>query len=516
MAKKPFVMVILDGWGTTSKREGNAIALAKTPNFSALMNDCPHVDLEASGAAVGLPDDLAGNSEAGHMTIGTGRIVEQEVTIIDRAITDRSFFANPVLTSALDRVQSGSLHLIGLLSDCGIHSKLRHLYALLEMAKERGLSKVFIHAITDGHDVSPQSTGKYFKNLAKEIKKLGVGEIASIVGREYAMDRRKRWDRVGKAYEAIVMGEGRLSASWKDTLETAYANGETDELLLPTVMVKDEGRPLTTIENNDTVIFFNLRSDRNCEFVHSLLDRRFLHFQRRRFPRFNFVSLTEIDQSLRIPIAYPTAPVANSFSEYLARVGKRQVRIAETEKYPHITFFANGRREAPFPSEDRIFIPSARLDDYAEKPEMCAGEITDKLLERLEVGDYNVYVVDLANADSIAHTGKLGPTILAVEFIDKCLGRIYKAVKAKDGVLMVTADHGNAEQMLDGKRPNYAHSKNPVPLILYSSGHETLAKEGLLSDIVPTLLDLMGEKIPPEMTGRSLLVRKESPVAAIR
>ena len=508
---RPVVLVILDGWGLSPRREGNAIALADTPNMTRYRREFPHTALEASGTAVGLPAGQMGNSEVGHLNIGAGRVVYQDLTRINRAVADGTFFENPVLAGAMDRAGAkGSLHLLGLLSDGGVHSHTDHLEALLSMAAGRDLPRVFIHAFLDGRDVPPSSARTYIERIEKFAAGPGTGEIATVMGRYWAMDRDRRWDRTARAYAAMVDGRGFAAASAVEALEMAYARGETDEFVQPTVMVAG-GVPLARIQAGDTLIFFNFRPDRARQITRSLVDRDFTGFTRRVFPALHFVCLTEYDHTIEAPVAFGPEKVVNTLGMVLARAGKQQLRLAETEKYAHVTFFFNGGVEEPDPGEERLLIPSPKVPTYDFKPEMSAPEVTEAFRERITWDKYDCVIMNYANADMVGHTGVLEAAVAAVEAVDACVGQVVEETLRRGGAVLITADHGNAEEMTDAQGAVHtAHTTDPVPFILASLENKgiSLRDGGILSDIAPTILELLGLAIPAEMTGRSLVREK--------
>ena len=505
MNKTPTTLIIMDGFGLTNGVVGNAIRAASTPRLDQFFQEYAHTTLRASGLDVGLPDGQMGNSEVGHTNIGAGRVVFQDLPRITKAIRDGSFFENPAYNHAMDAcLEKGTaLHLMGLLSDGGVHSHLDHLFALLEMAKRKGLEKVYIHAFLDGRDVSPTSGADFVARTVEQCRSIGVGKIATVMGRYYAMDRDKRWDRVEMAYDAMVYGEGSTFnpvpvAAVKDS----YAAGVTDEFVEPVVCDRDG-----TISDNDSVIFFNFRPDRAREITRSLVDPEFDGFTRQFFP-LAFVCNTEYDASMpNVEVAFPRVSVANGLGEYLSQMGLTQLRIAETEKYAHVTFFFNGGTETVFPGEDRVLVPSPKVATYDLQPEMSAVEVTDKCVERIESGAYDVIILNFANCDMVGHTGVYEAAVKAVETVDTCVGRVVDATMKMGGIAMITADHGNAEQMEepDGS-PMTAHTTNPVPFILCGAGTE-LRSDGRLADIAPTILDVMGLACPPEMDGKTLIIK---------
>ena len=505
MNKTPTTLIIMDGFGLRAEASGNAIRTAATPRLDQFFQDFAHTELSASGLDVGLPDGQMGNSEVGHTNIGAGRVVFQDLPRITKSIADGDFFQNPAYLHAMDQCLQNdtSLHLMGLLSDGGVHSHLDHLFALLRMAKEKGLTKVFIHAFLDGRDVSPTSGADFVARTVEACREIGVGRIATVMGRYYAMDRDKRWDRVEQAYDAMVYGEGATFnpvpvAAVKDS----YAAGVTDEFVEP-VVCNSEG----TISDNDSVIFFNFRPDRAREITRALVDPNFDGFTRQYFP-LTFVCNTEYDATMpNVEVAFPRTSVRNGLGEYLSQMGMTQLRIAETEKYAHVTFFFNGGSETVFPGEDRVLVASPKVATYDLQPEMSAQEVADKCVERIESGAYDVIILNFANCDMVGHTGVFDAAVKAVETVDTCVGQVVDATLKMGGIAMITADHGNAEQMTepDGS-PMTAHTTNPVPFILCGAGTE-LRSGGRLADIAPTILDVMGLACPPEMDGKTLIVK---------
>ncbi len=513
MSKKPTVLMILDGFGLNEKHEANAVYEAKTPNIDGLMKEYPFVKGYASGLSVGLPDGQMGNSEVGHMNMGAGRIVYQELTRITKEIEDGTFFENPVLKDAMEKVKENhsALHMWGLLSDGGVHSHITHLYGLLEMAKREGLDKVYVHCFLDGRDTAPTSGITYVKALEEKMTELGVGKIASLSGRYYAMDRDNRWDRVQKAYDVLTKGEGEHADSAVEAMQASYDKDVTDEFVVPTAIVED-GRPVATVSDKDSVIFFNFRPDRAREMTRAFCADAFDGFDRGARKDVTYVCFTEYDATIpNTEIAFRKVELHNTFGEYLAAHGKTQARIAETEKYAHVTFFFNGGVEEPNPGEDRILVKSPKVATYDLKPEMSAYEVCDRLCEAIRGGKYDVIIVNFANPDMVGHTGIEEAAIKAVEAVDECVGRAVEALKEMDGVMFLCADHGNAEQLKDYTTgaPFTAHTTNPVPFILINADPAYGLREGgCLADIVPTLLELMEMEQPKEMTGKSLLIRK--------
>ncbi|MCX9084719.1 MAG: 2,3-bisphosphoglycerate-independent phosphoglycerate mutase [Candidatus Methanoperedens sp.] len=502
--KKPVLLIILDGYGVNNKKEGNAILSAKTPNLDRLFSIYPHSILEASGMSVGLPEGQMGNSEVGHLNIGAGRIVYQDLTRITKSIRDGDFSRNLTLMKAIENAKENhsSLHLLGLLSDGGVHSHNTHLYALLEMAKKHGLSKVFVHAFLDGRDVPPKSAISYIDDAEKKMKEF-IGQFATISGRYFAMDRDKRWDRVKKAYDAMTMGTGTIEESATDAVKKAYERGETDEFVIPTVIKGKNGRS-NVISDNDSIIFFNFRSDRAREITRAFTSDNFNDFIRRNHPRTHFVCMTRYDETFDLPVAFPTESMKNILADVLSKGNLRQLRIAETEKYAHVTFFFNGGREEQVEGEERILIPSPKVATYEMQPEMSAYPVTDEVEKAVSSDKYDIIILNYANLDMVGHTGVFSAAVSAVETIDICIGRVEKAVSFAGGLLILTADHGNAEQMLDGSGGiQTAHTCDPVPFLFCDKGARV--RNGILADIAPTLLEVLGIEKPREMTGKSLI-----------
>ena len=505
--KKPLALIILDGFGNNPSDYGNAIHAAKTPNLDKLFETCPHTLIGASGMDVGLPDGQMGNSEVGHTNIGAGRVVYQELTRITKSISDGDFFQNEALRGAVENCKKNgsALHLMGLLSDGGVHSHNKHLYGLLELAKRAGLEKVYVHCFMDGRDVPPSSGKEYVEELMAKMKEIGVGKIASVMGRYYAMDRDNRWERVEKAYAAMVYGEGETAECPVCAMEKSYAADVTDEFVVPVVCDKDG-----CIRENDSVIFFNFRPDRAREITRTLVDPDFAGFERRNgfFPLY-FVCMTQYDAAMpNVHVAFKPQSLANTFGQYISDHGLTQLRIAETEKYAHVTFFFNGGVEAPCKNEDRALIASPKVATYDLKPEMSAYEVTDELLTRLDSGKYDVVILNFANCDMVGHTGVFEAAVSAVEAVDTCLGKVVDKILSMGGRALITADHGNADQMYepDGS-PFTAHTTNPVPLLLVGDGTHTLKEGGRLADLAPTMLEMLGLPQPAEMDGKSLLTK---------
>ncbi len=513
MSKRPVVLMILDGYGLNENHKGNAIYEANTPVMDRLMKEYPFVKGNASGLAVGLPDGQMGNSEVGHMNMGAGRIVYQDLTRITKAIEDGDFFKNEAFLAAVENCKKNdsALHLYGLVSDGGVHSHITHIYGLLELAKKNGLDKVFVHCFLDGRDTPPASGKDYVIQLEEKMKELGVGRVASVMGRYYAMDRDNRWDRVEQAYKALTKGEGNQGESAVELIQKSYDEGKTDEFVLPAV-VTENGVPVGTIQNHDSVIFFNFRPDRAREITRAFCDDEFSGFQRGERLQLVYVCFTDYDETIPNKlVAFKKESITNTFGEYLASQGKTQARIAETEKYAHVTFFFNGGVEEPNAGEDRILVKSPKVATYDLQPEMSAPEVCEKLVEAIRSGKYDAIIVNFANPDMVGHTGVEAAAIKAIEAVDACVGKAVDAILEVNGAMFICADHGNAEQLIDEAtgEPFTAHTTNPVPFILVNAGEGYGLREGgCLADIAPTLLELMGMEQPKEMTGHSLLVRK--------
>ncbi|HWQ57564.1 MAG TPA: 2,3-bisphosphoglycerate-independent phosphoglycerate mutase [Clostridia bacterium] len=510
--KKLTALIILDGFGCREEAWGNAIKADGAKNFTRLWNEYPHTEILASGLAVGLPDGQMGNSEVGHLNLGAGRVVYQDLTRITTAIEDGEFYKTPEFLAAIDNCKQhdSALHLIGLCSDGGVHSHIEHLYALVRLARDAGLTKVFVHCFMDGRDVPPRSGKGYIRQVKAKLTELGCGEIATVMGRYYAMDRDNRFERVEKAYAALAYGEGVRADDPEDAMQASYDKDVTDEFIVP-VVVEKGGEPVATIRANDSVIFYNFRSDRARELTRAFIFGDFAGFERKKdfFP-LCYVSMTQYDINFegKLLVAFKPEPLENTLGEYLARNGKTQLRIAETEKYAHVTFFFNGGVEAPNPGEDRALIPSPKVATYDLKPEMSAYEVAAEAVARIESGKYDVMVLNFANSDMVGHTGVMEAATSAVHAVDECLGRVMDAIFAQGGRAIVTADHGNCERMYDDKGgPFTEHTTNPVPLVLADPGRKgaKLRSGGRLSDVAPTLLELMGLPKPAEMTGKSLL-----------
>lgn len=509
MTKKPVMLMILDGFGMALKSEGNAVELANKPNYDKLFNKYPHTQLQASGLAVGLPEGQMGNSEVGHLNIGAGRVVYQELTRITKSIKDRDFFENEALLKAIKNAKENNttLHLLGLLSDGGVHSHIDHIKGLLEFASIQGLQKVYLHGFMDGRDVAPSSGKDFINKVEAMMKEIGVGEIASISGRYYAMDRDNRWERIELAYNAMVLGKGQMAKSAIEAIESSYHDNKTDEFVLPTVITED-GHAKATIKDGDSVIFFNFRPDRARELTRAINDKEFVGFKRETL-NLTFTTITQYDKTLEgVNVAYTPQTLSNTLGEYISSKGLKQLRIAETEKYAHVTFFFNGGVEKENEGEDRALVSSPKVATYDLKPEMSAYEVTEELLKRLDSNKYDMIILNYANPDMVGHTGVVPAAIKAIEAVDECLGKVVDKVLEKEGTVFITADHGNAETMIDFSTgtPFTAHTTNVVPL-LWISDNAIGAKinPGKLSDLAPTMLTVMGVEIPEEMTGKSLI-----------
>ena len=511
MSKKPTVLMILDGYGLNEKTEGNAVAEANTPVMDKLMTECPFVRGNASGMAVGLPDGQMGNSEVGHLNMGAGRIVYQDLTKITKAIQDGDFFENKALLAACENVKKNesALHLFGLVSDGGVHSHNSHIYGLLELAKRQGIEKVYVHCFLDGRDTPPASGKDFVSELVEKMEEIGVGQVATVMGRYYAMDRDNRWDRVELAYNAMVKGEGNKGDDAVKAIQESYDNEKTDEFVIPTVIMKN-GAPTATIKDNDSIIFFNFRPDRAREITRTFCDDNFEGFARGERVKTTFVCFTEYD--VTIPnklVAFVKTEITNTFGEFLAANNLKQARIAETEKYAHVTFFFNGGVEEPNAGEDRILVKSPKVATYDLQPEMSAPEVCDKLVDAIKSGKYDVIIINFANPDMVGHTGVENAAIKAIETVDVCVGRAVDAVKEVNGQMFICADHGNAEQLIDYNthEPFTAHTTNQVPFILVNADSKYKLREGgCLADSAPTLIELVGMEHPKEMTGTSLLI----------
>lgn len=513
MSKKPTVLMILDGFGLNDKTEGNAVAQANKPNIDKLMKEYPFVKGNASGLAVGLPDGQMGNSEVGHLNMGAGRIVYQELTRITKEIKDGDFFLNETLLKAIGNVKKNgsNLHLYGLVSDGGVHSHNTHIYGLLELAKKEGISNVFVHCFLDGRDTSPTSGKGFIEELEKKMKEIGVGKIASVCGRYYVMDRDNRWDRVEMAYRALTAGEGEKAEDAAGAVAASYAQGKTDEFVLPTI-IEENGAPVATIKENDSVIFFNFRPDRAREITRAFCADDFEGFDRGTRINLTYVCFTQYDMTIpNKEVAFSKVDLVNTFGQFLAANHKTQARIAETEKYAHVTFFFNGGIEEPNPGEDRILVKSPKVATYDLQPQMSAPAVCEKLVEAIKSDKYDVIIINFANPDMVGHTGIMEAAVKAIETVDDCVGKTVDALLETDGQMFICADHGNAEQLLDYETGESftAHTTNPVPFILvnYDPAY-TLKEGGCLADIIPTMIEMMGMQQPLEMTGKSLLIRK--------
>ena len=504
MSKQPVLLMILDGWGLAPASAENAAAVANTPNLDKYFAEYPHTTLQASGKFVGLPEGQIGNSEVGHLNIGAGRIIYQNLTRITKAIEDGDFFTNPVLCDVMAKTKANnsSLHLMGLVSDGGVHSHLTHLEALVHMAKEQGLKNIYIHAFLDGRDVGPKTAAGYLKQLQDALMEIGAGKIATVSGRYYPMDRDKRWDRVERGYRAIVLGEGKAAADPVEAVEESYAAGVTDEFVAPIVIEGVDGR----VKAGDGIIFFNFRPDRARQLTRSLNDKEFPYFERPESALpVNFVCMTQYDATIDAPVAFPPETYAETLGQLLADKGMHQLRIAETEKYAHVTFFFNGGVEEPNKNEERILIASPKVATYDLQPEMSAEEVTQALLAELDKDKFDVVILNFANPDMVGHTGVLEAAIKAMEKVDECVGRVVEKVQSLGGSVCITADHGNLEHMVDADgQPNTAHTTNVVPFILISDKQYKL-HNGILADIAPTMLELLHLEKPALMTGSSLI-----------
>jgi len=507
MSKKLTMLMILDGFGTNDNEKGNAIETAETPNLDRIMKQNPTTTVSASALDVGLPEGQMGNSEVGHTNIGAGRVIYQDLTRITKSIEDGDFFSNQEFVSAIENCKKNNskLHIMGLVSDGGVHSVLRHLYALLEIAKRKDFREVYIHCFTDGRDTPPASAENYIQELEEKIKEKGVGKIASISGRFYAMDRDKRWDRVEKAYNALINGEGEKAGSAVSAIESSYQEEVFDEFILPTLICNGE-TPIATIENNDSVVFFNYRTDRAREITRAIVDKDFEEFKTKNL-NLHYVCMTEYDSTMpNVSVAFKPEQIKNTFGEYISKQGLTQLRIAETEKYAHVTFFFNGGEEKQYEGEERILIPSPKVATYDLQPEMSAYEVTDNVVEAIKSEKFDVIILNYANPDMLGHTGIFEAAVKAIETVDECVGKVMEAIESKEGVVLITADHGNAEQMVDygTGEPHTAHTTNLVPLTIVGMENVKL-KQGILADLAPTMLDIIGLAKPEEMTGKSLI-----------
>lgn len=509
MRKKPVMLMILDGWGIAPPSSTNAVTRARTPHLDYYFNRYPHSQLRCSGEAVGLPEGQMGNSEVGHLSIGSGRIIYQSLTRISRAVKDGSLEKNPVLVKAMEEARDGGkkLHLLGLLSDGGVHSHIDHLLGLLAMVQKMGVEKVCVHAFLDGRDTPPQSAAPFLEQVEKACKELGVGQISTVSGRYYAMDRDKRWERIRKVYDCMTGGEALEAPSAAEGLAAAYGAGQTDEFVVPFRVAGVDGK----VEKGDSLIFFNFRPDRARELTHVFTDPEFAGFPRKEIALpVHFVSMTEYEKGLQAAVAFPPEAIKDTLAEVVSRAGLHQLHIAETEKYAHVTFFFNGGREQPFPNEDRILVPSPKVATYDLQPEMSAYLVTEKLQEALAKDLYDLVILNFANPDMVGHTGSLEAAVKALEAVDECVGSLAETVLQKGGALCITADHGNLEEMEDPvtHAPMTAHTTNPVPFLVVGAEPGTQVEDGGLSDIAPTLLDLLDLPEPEAMTGHSLLHHK--------
>ncbi len=503
------LLMILDGYGYTSEEEGNAVIGKYTPNLEKLYEENPHLLLECSGLSVGLPKGQMGNSEVGHLNIGAGRVIYQELTRISKDIEEGTFFKNEEFLKSIENVKknNSALHLMGLCSDGGVHSVLEHLYGLLELAKRNNIEKVYIHCFMDGRDTPPLSGIDYLKELQEKIKEIGVGKIASVIGRYYAMDRDNRMERTKLAYDALVYGNGEVASSPIEAIENAHKENTTDEFILPTVIIDNDG-PVGTIKDNDSVIFFNYRPDRARQITKAIAEDDFDGFERINNPKVDFVSFTKYDASFKnVRIAFKPQVINNTLGEYLSNKGLSQLRIAETEKYAHVTYFFNGGIEKDYPLEDRVLIPSPKVATYDLQPEMSAYPVTEKLVEIMDEKDYNFIVVNYANCDMVGHTGDMEAAILASKAVDECTLTVANKAMEKGYHIIITSDHGNAEKMGSEDDPYTAHTVNPVRCIIMSEDVDKVSEGGALCDLAPTVLDLMKVDIPKEMTGKSLIVK---------
>jgi 2,3-bisphosphoglycerate-independent phosphoglycerate mutase len=506
-SKKPLVLTILDGWGFSSATEGNAIAAARKPTYDVLLREYPNTLVHTSGRYVGLPDGQMGNSEVGHLNIGSGRVIYMDMTRLDRMIASGDFFKNPVLLDSMQHARTHRLHLMGLCSDGGVHSLLTHLYALLKMAKQQQVEQVFVHCFMDGRDTPPESGAGYLEQVQKELRQIGIGRIATVSGRYYAMDRDKRWDRVERAFGAMVLGNGAKSDDPVAAAKRSYEHGVTDEFIEPVTIVDANKQPVGLIRDDDACIFFNYRADRGREMTMALTDATLEKPSRSLAPKnLHFTTMTEYDKSFRVPFVLPREHPNNILADVMARLNWKNLRVAETEKYAHVTYFFNGGKEEPYPGESRELIASPKVATYDLKPEMSAAGITEAVVKAIDQRTFDVIVMNYANADMVGHSGKMAPTVLAVEAVDAGLGEIYAALRRSGGCWMITADHGNAEMMIDPvtKGPHTYHTTNPVPFILVSESRVMLRSSGALQDISPTVLGFLDEKQPKEMTGRDL------------
>ena len=505
--KRPLVLTILDGWGYSPATEGNAIAAARKPTYDSLLRDYPNTLVHTSGPYVGLPEGQMGNSEVGHLNIGAGRIIYMDVTRIDRMIASGEFYQNPVLLDAMKHARAHRLHLMGLCSDGGVHSLLTHLYALLKMAKQENVEHVFVHCFMDGRDTPPESGAGYVEQLQQQMRQFQIGQIASVSGRYYAMDRDKRWDRVERAFGAMVLGNGEKVTNPVAAIKRSYERGVTDEFIEPVTIVNEANQPVGLIRDDDACIFFNFRADRGREMTQALTDPLLEKPSRATTPKnLHFTTLTQYDKTFQVPFVLPREHPNNILADVMAQLNWKNLRVAETEKYAHVTYFFNGGNEKPYPGESRELVPSPKVATYDLKPEMSAPGVTEVVVKAIEKREFDVIVMNYANADMVGHSGKMQPTVQAVEAVDAGLGEIYAALRRSGGSWMITADHGNAETMIDPvtKGPHTYHTTNPVPFILVDETRTPLRQGGALQDIAPTVLAFLGEKQPREMSGRDL------------
>jgi len=505
--KKPLVLTILDGWGYSPVIEGNAIAAARKPTYDSLLREFPNTLIHTSGPYVGLPEGQMGNSEVGHLNIGAGRVIYMDVTRIDRMIASGEFFKNPVLLDAMKHACTRRLHLMGLCSDGGVHSLLTHLFALLKMAKQQGVEHVFLHCFMDGRDTPPESGAGYLEQVQKEIRQIGVGKIATVSGRYYAMDRDKRWDRVERAFSAMVLGNGEKAADPVAAAKRSYQHGATDEFIEPVTIVDEHKQPVGLIRDDDACIFFNFRADRGREMTMALMDPTLEQPSRSLAPKnLHFTTMTQYDKTFQVPFVLPREHPNNILADVMAQLNWKNLRVAETEKYAHVTYFFNGGNEQPYPGESRELVPSPKVATYDLKPEMSAAGVTDVVVKAIDQRSFDLIVMNYANADMVGHSGKMEPTVRAVEAVDAGLGQIYAALRRSGGCWIITADHGNAETMIDPvtKGPHTYHTTNRVPFVLVDDTRTLLRTSGALQDISPTILGYLGEKQPKEMTGKDL------------
>ncbi len=511
MSKAPVALIILDGLGCRSEQKGNAVFHAKKPNFDRYWAEFPHSHLTASGEAVGLPEGQMGNSEVGHMNIGAGRIVYQSLTRVNVAIREGEFAQNQTFLDAINHAKEKgtSLHLMGLLSDGGVHSHIEHMYALLKLAADQGVEKVYVHGFLDGRDVGQQTALGFIQATEAKMKEVGAGQLATVSGRYYSMDRDKRWERVEKSYRSMVYGEGPAYTSAEDVVKDSYANGIYDEFILPSVITNEDGTPVATIQDDDAVIFYNFRPDRAIQLASVFTNNDYRSFDRgENYPKnLHFVCLTHFSETVKGYVAFKPTNLDNTLGEVLSQNGLKQLRIAETEKYPHVTFFMSGGREAEFPGEERILIASPKVATYDLQPEMSAYEVTEALVDQIENDRFDAIILNFANPDMVGHSGMLEPTVKAIETVDECLGKVVDLILSKGGAAIITADHGNADEVvtLEGN-PMTAHTTNPVPVIVTKNG-VTLRDGGILGDLAPTMLELLGLKQPVEMTGKSIITK---------